>query len=158
MALLTGFHRVDAAPELTGRKTRLRPPVAADFEAWAALREASRAFAIPTYLFIGSVALMVIVGLVRTALGDPPIASSAEYGVKAEDLSQAAVLLLVEVVAGACEGITSSSGGTSPERTVRLALGVGAESVNPPHPATSTALRSSRIARPGLTGPLRGPS
>ncbi len=47
MALLTGFHRVDAAPELTGRKTRLRPPVAADFEAWAALREASRAFLTP---------------------------------------------------------------------------------------------------------------
>ena len=59
------------------------------------VREASRAFAIPTYLFVGSVAVMVVVGLIRTALGDPPIASSAEFGVKAEDLSQAAVLLLL---------------------------------------------------------------
>ena len=41
------------------------------------VREASLVFALPTYIFIGSVAFMIIVGLGRTALGDPPIASSA---------------------------------------------------------------------------------
>src|SRR5580658_5750160 len=34
------------------------------------LQEAGRAFAIPTYLFAGSVILMIIVGLIRAALGN----------------------------------------------------------------------------------------
>jgi len=88
------------------------------------VREASRAFAIPTYLFIGSVALMVIVGLVRTALGDPPIASSAEYGVKAEDLSQAAVLLLVlRAFSSGCSaltGVEAVSNGVPAFRTPKI--------------------------------------
>ena len=37
------------------------------------LREAGRAFAIPTYLFAGSVILMIGIGLVREILGDLPI-------------------------------------------------------------------------------------
>jgi amino acid transporter len=36
------------------------------------LREAGRAFAVPTYLFAGCVILMIVVGLVREALGDLP--------------------------------------------------------------------------------------
>src|SRR6187402_2515410 len=56
------------------------------------VREASLLFAIPTYVFIGSVVVMIVVGLGRTALGDPPLASSAEYGVQAESLGQAAVI------------------------------------------------------------------
>lgn len=59
------------------------------------VREASLVFAIPTYVFIGSVVFMIGTGLVRTALGDPPVASSAEFAVQAESLSQAAVILLV---------------------------------------------------------------
>ncbi len=59
------------------------------------VREASRAFALPTYLFIGSVAVMVAVGVIRWLLGDPPVAASAEYAVQADDLSQAAVILLI---------------------------------------------------------------
>ena len=35
------------------------------------VREASLAFAIPTYVFIGSVAVMIVVGLARTAAGRP---------------------------------------------------------------------------------------
>ncbi len=34
------------------------------------IKEAGRAFAIPTYLFAGSVILMIVVGLIRAALGD----------------------------------------------------------------------------------------
>ena len=36
------------------------------------LKEAGRSFAIPTYLFSGAVILMIVVGLVREALGDLP--------------------------------------------------------------------------------------
>ena len=35
------------------------------------IREAGRAFAVPTYLFSAVVILMIIVGLVREALGRP---------------------------------------------------------------------------------------
>jgi amino acid transporter len=37
------------------------------------LREAGRAFAIPTYLFAGSVILMIFVGLIREIFGDLPV-------------------------------------------------------------------------------------
>lgn len=71
------------------------------------VRESSKAFAIPTYLFIGSIALMVVTALVRTALGDPPVAESAGYGVKAEQLSQAAfVLLLLRAFSSGCSALT----------------------------------------------------
>lgn len=59
------------------------------------VREASRAFAIPTYVFIGSVAVMVVVGIVRWILGDPPVAASSQFAVQAESLTQAATILLI---------------------------------------------------------------
>ncbi|WP_259363524.1 APC family permease [Microbacterium esteraromaticum] len=71
------------------------------------VREASLVFAIPTYVFIGSVGLMIVTGLIRTLLGDPPVASSAEFGVHAEDLSQAAVILLVlRAFSSGCSALT----------------------------------------------------
>nr|WP_231917919.1 APC family permease [Microbacterium pygmaeum] len=71
------------------------------------VREASLVFALPTYLFIGSVALMIVVGLTRTLLGDPPVASSAEFGVQAESLTQAAVILLVlRAFSSGCSALT----------------------------------------------------
>lgn len=71
------------------------------------VREASLVFAIPTYVFIGSVAVMIAVGLARTALGDPPVASSAQFVVQAESLSQAAVVLLVlRAFSSGCSALT----------------------------------------------------
>lgn len=71
------------------------------------VREASLVFAIPTYVFIGSVVIMVAVGLTRTALGDAPIASSAQYGVEPESLTQAAVILLVlRAFSSGCSALT----------------------------------------------------
>lgn len=71
------------------------------------VREASAVFAIPTYVFIGSVALMIVVGLGRTVLGDPPIASSAQYAVQAENLGQAAVILLIlRAFSSGCSALT----------------------------------------------------
>src|SRR5690606_36976274 len=71
------------------------------------VREASTVFAIPTYVFIGSVLLMIVTGLVRAALGDAPIASSADFTVHAESLSQAAVSLLVlRAFSSGCSALT----------------------------------------------------
>ena len=71
------------------------------------VREASFAFAIPTYIFIGSVGVMIVTGLIRTFLGDAPVASSAEFAVHAEDLSQAAVILLIlRAFSSGCSALT----------------------------------------------------
>jgi amino acid transporter len=71
------------------------------------VRESSKAFAIPTYLFIASIAFMVIVALVRTMLGDPPIAESAQFGVEGEQLAQAGIiLLLLRSFASGCAALT----------------------------------------------------
>ncbi|MBO0980687.1 APC family permease [Microbacterium sp. SD291] len=71
------------------------------------VREASLVFAIPTYVFIGSVGFMIATGLFRTFLGDAPVASSAEFAVHAEDLSQAAVILLVlRAFSSGCSALT----------------------------------------------------
>ena len=40
------------------------------------------AFAAPTYLFAAGVFIMIVTGLVRVALGDAPVAESAQYGVE----------------------------------------------------------------------------
>ncbi len=71
------------------------------------VRESSKAFALPTYLFIGSVLLMIVVGVVRMALGDTPVAASAQYAVKAEEFTQAGiVLLLLRAFASGCSALT----------------------------------------------------
>lgn len=71
------------------------------------VREASLVFAVPTYVFIGSVGFMIVTGLIRAAMGDAPVASSAEFGVQAEDLSQAAVILLVlRAFSSGCSALT----------------------------------------------------
>lgn len=69
--------------------------------------ESSRAFAIPTYLFIGSIAVMIVTALVRTFLGDAPIAESADLEHQGESLTQAAfVLLLLRAFASGCAALT----------------------------------------------------
>jgi amino acid transporter len=69
--------------------------------------ESSKAFAVPTYLFIGSVFVMIVVGLTRTFLGDPPVAESAGFEVQAESLTQAGIiLLLLRSFASGCSALT----------------------------------------------------
>ena len=71
------------------------------------VRESSKAFAVPTYLFIASIAVMVVTGLVRTLLGDAPVAESASVIVEGEDLTQAAfILLLLRAFASGCAALT----------------------------------------------------
>jgi amino acid transporter len=69
--------------------------------------ESSKAFALPTYLFIASIAVMVVTALIRAAFGETPIASSAAYTVKPETLTQVAfVLLLLRAFASGCSALT----------------------------------------------------
>jgi amino acid transporter len=71
------------------------------------VRESSRAFAIPTYLFVGSIAVLVVTALIRTLAGDPPVAESTDIAVQAESLGQAAfVLLLLRAFASGCAALT----------------------------------------------------
>ncbi|CAN5324184.1 APC family permease [soil metagenome] len=71
------------------------------------VRESSKAFAVPTYLFIGSIAVMIVTALIRTALGDAPIAESSNLIVEGEDLTKAAfILLLLRAFASGCAALT----------------------------------------------------
>ncbi len=71
------------------------------------VREASTAFAVPTYIFIGSVAVMIVTGIIRWMLGDTPVASSAGFDVEAESLTQAATILLVlRAFSSGCSALT----------------------------------------------------
>ncbi|WP_251008884.1 APC family permease [Curtobacterium sp. ISL-83] len=72
------------------------------------VRESSKAFAIPTYLFVASVFVMVVTGLVRVASGHAPVAESAAYTVQnVEHTTQAAfILLLLRAFASGCSALT----------------------------------------------------
>ena len=71
------------------------------------VRESSKTFAIPTYLFIASVLVMIVAGLVRTLFGDAPVAESASYTVQGENLTQAAfILLLLRAFSSGCSALT----------------------------------------------------
>lgn len=71
------------------------------------VREASTAFAIPTYVFIGSVAVMIVVGLFQTFTGNAPVASSASYAVETQSVTQAAVILLIlRAFSSGCSALT----------------------------------------------------
>ncbi|WP_309709026.1 APC family permease, partial [Pseudolysinimonas sp.] len=71
------------------------------------VRESSTAFAIPTYLFIGSIGVMLVTALVRTLLGDAPIAESVDLELESESLAQAAfVLLILRAFASGCAALT----------------------------------------------------
>ncbi len=48
------------------------------------VRESGSTFAAPTYLFVLGVFTMLVIGLVRAALGDPPVAESAAYQIDPE--------------------------------------------------------------------------
>ncbi|WP_292699217.1 APC family permease, partial [Microbacterium sp. 69-10] len=88
------------------------------------VREASTVFAIPTYVFIGSVIVMIGTGLVRMLLGDAPVAASAAYTVQAESLSQAAmVLLILRAFSSGCSaltGVEAVSNGVPPFRVPKV--------------------------------------
>ncbi|HEU0244298.1 MAG TPA: APC family permease [Candidatus Limnocylindrales bacterium] len=70
------------------------------------ISESGTVFALPTYIFIGSVLLLVGMGLVRTALGQPPQVTGVEaVKVPVETLS---LLLLMRAFADGCSAMTGT--------------------------------------------------
>jgi amino acid transporter len=74
------------------------------------IRESGTAFAIPTYLFVFGVVSMILWGLGRTVLGDPPVAESAQYGVEAEMSGLAGVAVVFLVLRAFASGCTALTG------------------------------------------------
>ncbi|MFJ4657285.1 APC family permease [Nocardia sp. NPDC088792] len=75
------------------------------------VRESGRAFAIPTYAFIGAVFVMVAVGLTKTLTGHTPMAESAHYQIRPEQtgLSAAALaFLLLRAFSSGCTALTGA--------------------------------------------------
>jgi amino acid transporter len=72
------------------------------------VKESGRAFAIPTYGFVVSVFLMVVVGLIRTFFGHTPTAESAHLTVHAthSTAGAAVVLLGLRAFAQGCTALT----------------------------------------------------
>ena len=71
------------------------------------VRESGKAFAIPTYFFVTSVFIMIVVGIYRTLTGDAPVAESADYLVQGQSIAQAAlILLLLRSFASGCAALT----------------------------------------------------
>ena len=65
------------------------------------LKEAGRAFAIPTYLFAGSVILMIVVGLIREVMGNLPVTDPAtlhgayHFGSSSDGLISGAMIFIL---------------------------------------------------------------
>ena len=74
------------------------------------VRESGRAFAIPTYAFVAGVYLMVVLGLSRTAWGHPPVAESASYGIRPEQVGLTGLALALLVLRAFASGCTALTG------------------------------------------------
>jgi amino acid transporter len=75
------------------------------------VREAGRAFAAPTYLFIAGILLMIVTGFVRMLFGHTPVASSAHYAIVPVDhkdtLAGLGLLMLcLRAFASGCTALT----------------------------------------------------
>ncbi|HWG93159.1 MAG TPA: APC family permease [Mycobacteriales bacterium] len=74
------------------------------------VKESGRFFAVPTYGFLLAIGSMVLVGLVRTALGDAPVAESAGAEVEAEYSALAGLALVFFVLRAFAAGCTALTG------------------------------------------------
>jgi amino acid transporter len=73
------------------------------------VRESGRTFAVPTYLFIAGVLVMIAVGLGRVVLGDAPVAESAGWQVRPAQVGLtglALTLLALRAFASGCTALT----------------------------------------------------
>ena len=74
------------------------------------LKEAGRAFAVPTYGFLIAVFAMIIVGLARAAFGSAPTAESAGLAVTATNTSLGGLVLVGVVLRSFASGCTALTG------------------------------------------------
>lgn len=71
------------------------------------VKESGLSFALPTYLFIGTVLVMLGAAAVRTVIGQPVVAASSGYPVETTDVTGlAAVFLLLRAFASGCTALT----------------------------------------------------
>ncbi|MBG6134600.1 APC family permease [Longispora fulva] len=75
------------------------------------VRESGRAFAVPTYLFIGGVLLMIVLGIGQALAGNAPVAESAGLQVRPEQTSvgltgMALVILGLRAFSSGCTALT----------------------------------------------------
>ena len=72
------------------------------------VKESGIAFAIPTYCFVGAVALMVVTGVIKLAMGDHLQAQSASYQVKStrDFAGFALAFLLLRAFSSGCTALT----------------------------------------------------
>jgi hypothetical protein len=73
------------------------------------VRESGKLFAVPTYMFIVGVLIMIVVGLGRAAFGDVPVAESAGWGVHPERVGLAGLgltLLALRAFSSGCTALT----------------------------------------------------
>jgi amino acid transporter len=72
------------------------------------IRESGRAFAVPTYGFVAIVLVLLVVGGIRLALGQPLTAESAHYGLVTSQSTTGllAVLLALRAFASGCTALT----------------------------------------------------
>jgi amino acid transporter len=74
------------------------------------VRESGRAFAVPTYAFIAGVIVMIAIGLGRAALGSPPVAESAGYSVRPEQVGLTGLALTLLTLRAFSSGCTALTG------------------------------------------------
>ncbi|MET9964223.1 APC family permease [Streptomyces sp. NPDC006326] len=104
---------ISALPSLAGHRVLMALGFVALLTAMnlRGVRESGRLFAVPTYLFIGGVLIMVATGLFRYLLGDAPVAESAAYGIRpaggdASLVGPALVMLVLRAFSSGCTALT----------------------------------------------------
>jgi amino acid transporter len=102
---------ISAAPELNPDRVAMNVAFVVALTAMnlRGMRESGRAFAVPTYLFIVGVLVMVAVGLSRAALGHAPVAESAGSQIRPHHVGLtglALTLLALRAFASGCTALT----------------------------------------------------
>jgi amino acid transporter len=104
---------VSAAPALSSLNLEITVGVVAVlfYGNLRGLREAGRAFALPTYLFAGSMAVVIVAGIVRVVFGDLPhynvhVAGAVRVGSGEGLLSAAAIFVLLRAFANGGSSLT----------------------------------------------------
>ncbi len=103
------------------------------------VKESGKAFAVPTYGFIISVYVMLIVGFVRVVAGHGPVAETASYQIAATHRATGAllVLLLLRAFASGCTALTGVEA---------VSNGVPSFRVPKPHNASATLLMMGALS------------
>ncbi|KJK49258.1 DNA-binding protein [Lentzea aerocolonigenes] len=74
------------------------------------VRESGRVFALPTYLFVAGVLVMIVAGLARTAAGAAPVAESAGHAIRPELVTSNTVAIVFLVLRAFSSGCTALTG------------------------------------------------